>query len=529
MENVRGEPQREWLRVGGGLWFKGLVALVVGLLLSRAFFLQLLLGDRQFAVAEGNRLEHRPLIPDRGAIRDREGRVLVRNIVQDGKVVREYPYGETAAHVVGYVGEISAEELEQQEEFAETLAGMVVGKIGIERAFNRELTGTIGEEIVETDARGEDLRVVGRREGVPGEVVDLTLDAELNKKTVEVLSAYEAEKGKIKGAVVVSKLSSGEVLGLVSWPSFDPNLFSGLPGEGNYQTKAEVLSDKERQPMFDKAIAGSYPPGSIYKLVTATAGLADGKIDEDTTVIDEGEIKIGSYRYGNWYFDDYGRTEGELDLMRALARSNDIFFYKVGEWVGVEKLSWWSRKLGLGKYPGLGLGSESSGRVPEPLWKEKLTGERWFLGNTYHMAIGQGDIEVTPLQANLMTAAVVSGKWCRPRLRLDSQAECEDVGVERDDRELIIEGMKQACSSGGTAFSFFDFEPRVACKTGTAQHGGEDDDPHAWITVVVPDTEGSYETGVVITVLLEAAGQGSEEAGPVALKIARFVVDSGLN
>ena len=530
MENVwrDGQPKtRDDVKIGW--WLRVVVFAVVGMILARVVFLQVVLGEQQVMVAEGNRLERVLVMADRGVIKDREDRILARNIDKGGEVVREYPYGEVVAHVIGYVGEVGEEEVSQG-----LVLGSKIGKMGVERSEDERLRGEIGEELLEVDATGKRVDLIGKREAVAGQSVKLNIDAELSKEIGRILAVREEEKGEYKGAVVVSRAGTGELLALVSWPSFDNNLFSGLPGEGKYKKVEEVLGDGERQPMFDRAVGGNYPPGSIYKLVTAVAGVEEGKVDRETTVLDEGEIKIDSYRYGNWYFDQYGKTEGEIGLQRALARSNDIFFYKVGEWVGVEKLGEWSRKLGLGRRTGIGLEAEGSGRVPYPLWKEKLTGERWFLGNTYHMAIGQGDLTVTPLQGNLMTAAVVSGKLCKPGLVVGEEGRCEDLSLSEVGREMIVEGMVGACSEGGTAASFFDFPVRVACKTGTAQQGGEEDDPHAWITAVVPaeNSEGNrdddYANGVVITVLLEASGEGSAEAGPVATQIARYIVEKGI-
>lgn len=530
MENVwrDGQPKtRDDVKIGW--WMRVMVFAVVGMILARVVFLQVVLGEQQVMVAEGNRLERVIVMADRGVIKDREDRILARNVDMDGEVVREYPYGEAVAHVIGYVGEVGEEEVSQG-----LVLGSRSGKMGVERSEDERLRGEFGEELVEVDATGKRVDLIGKREAVAGQSVKLNIDAELSREIGRVLAEREEEKGEYKGAVVVSRAGTGELLALVSWPSFDNNLFSGLPGEGKYKKVEEVLGDGERQPMFDRAVGGNYPPGSIYKLVTAVAGVEEGKVNSETSVLDEGEIKIDSYRYGNWYFDQYGKTEGEIGLQRALARSNDIFFYKVGEWVGVDKLGEWSRKLGLGRRTGIGLEAEGTGRVPDPLWKEKLTGERWFLGNTYHMAIGQGDLTVTPLQGNLMTAAVVSGKLCKPGLVVGEEGRCEDLSLSEVGREMIVEGMVGACSEGGTAASFFDFPVRVACKTGTAQQGGEEDDPHAWITAVVPaeNSEGNrdddYANGVVITVLLEASGEGSAEAGPVATQIARYIVEKGI-
>lgn len=247
---------------------------------------------------------------------------------------------------------------------------------------------------------------------------------------------------------------------------------------------------------------------------------------------DTGEIKVGQYRYGNWYFDQYGRTEGEINLVRALARSNDIFFYRVGEEAGVDRLVEWSGKFGLGQATGIEL-PEAEGLVPNRLWKERVTGEKWFLGNTYHLSIGQGDLLTTPLQIARMTSAAVSGRLCKVSLLMETRFDCRDLGLSSDQLSLVREGMRQACATGGTAFPFFDFSPYVLCKTGTAQHSGQDANdprdasghvkPHAWITVAYP----GENPEMILTVMLESAGEGSAEAGPVAKDILTQWRDSG--
>ena len=298
----------------------------------------------------------------------------------------------------------------------------------------------------------------------------------------------------------------GKVLGLVSSPAYDPGKV------------VDYLTDTENLYFLNRAISGTYPPGSVFKLVTAYAGLFEHKITAETKYEDTGEIRVGIYRYGNWYFDQYGKTEGSIDLVRALARSNDIYFYKVGEAVGVENLVKWARLFGLGQKTEIELPGETAGLVPDKLWKERKTGEQWFLGNTYHMAIGQGDLLTTPLQIARMTLGVVSGRLCQVSILKDKAPTCRDLGLKTEDIATVRQGMAQVCASGGTAFPFFNFDPPVLCKTGTAQHSGqknEEDKPHAWITVAYP----GENPEMILTVMLEAAGEGSAEAGPVAKAI----------
>lgn len=506
-------------------WPVLLLVFSFSVLLSRAAFLQVVMGGELTKRADENRMELLVVKPDRGVVLDRNGVVVARNGLNEAdKIVREYPYGEALSGVLGYLSDGE-------------------GKAGVEKSFEEKLRGIPGEDLEEENAKGETLKIIRQKEPVSGSEVRLTLEVGLNKRILEILNERNSDDGVpgVKGAVIVSRIQTGEILALMSYPTYDDNLFSGLAPEMDdyYQSVNQVLNDQKGKPMFNRAIAGAYPPGSIFKLITAVAGLEEGVINKDTTVDDTGELKVGIYRYGNWYFDQYGRTEGVIGLKRALARSNDIFFYKVGEWLTIDKLSIWARKIGLGEKTEINLPGEVDGTIPDRLEKERLTGERWFLGNTYHAAIGQGDILATPLQMNLATARVISGKKCQPKLELLSDDDCSDLGIKSESRQIIIEGMREACESGGTAFPFFDAPYERVCKTGTAQHGGEETLPHAWITVVLPTTMNtnehqsapintnnrSYENGVVLTVLLEEAGEGSAEAGAVARRIADYLVE----
>jgi penicillin-binding protein 2 len=374
--------------------------------------------------------------------------------------------------------------------------GMKIGRSGVENIMESSLRGRDGGRLVEVDSAGREVRELGSNAPEPGNDIYLSIDTRLQH------IMYDALGGKPGSAVALDV--QGKVLGLVSSPSFDPNDLS------------TYLQDTTKMYFLNRAIAGAYPPGSVYKLVTSYAGLEEGKVTGDTQYEDTGEIKVGSYRYGNWYFDQYGRTEGEVNLVKALSRSNDIFFYKVGEEVGVDKLVYWSKKFGLGEKTGIELPGERVGVVPDRLYKERLTGEKWFLGNTYHMSIGQGDLLVTPLQVARMTLAAVSGRLCKISLLKESVVACDDLGLTTEHISLVREGMKGACATGGTAFPFFGNEPWVLCKTGTAQQGLlETDKSHAWITVAYP----GENPEMILTVMLEAGGEGSADTGPIAKNI----------
>ncbi len=469
-------------------------------LVGRLFWLTVVEGESARVRADSNRVEIRRLAAPRGVIYDRNEEKLVINIPgeTEGEIKRKYVYGEALAHILGYVGEVSQEEIAQVRNLE---PGDIMGKMGVERVGDERLRGVAGAELVETGASGEVLRRLGRREPVSGEEVELTIDAGLQKRVYEILDHRV-------GVVVVTEVETGQVLALVSSPSFNPEAVE------NYLVRAD-------EPLFNRAVGGVYPPGSVFKLVTAVAGLEEGKISGETEIEDTGEIKIGEFRYGNWYFDQYGRKEGWLNIVRALGRSNDIFFYRVGQMVGPMGLADWGRRLGLGQEVGWGLGGEAMGLVPDPEWKEKIKGERWFLGNTYHLAIGQGDIGVTPMQINLLTAAMATGRLCRPEIvpSVKSKAQnCENIKISQKTLTLVRQGMAAACAAGGTAFPLFNFSPAVGCKTGTAQHGGEGELPHAWITILAP----IEKPEIALTVLLEAAGEGSYQAAPVAREILEY-------
>lgn len=494
--------------------FSLLFGLALLLIVGRLVFLTVFMGGYYRSLAVENGLGQRELEAKRGAITDRSGKVLAESLEIDGQYVRFYPFGEILAHVVGYVNADGK------------------GVFGLEKYYDNDLLGMVGKRLLETEAVGRG-RELGRAGALAGKDIKTNIDFGLQKNAYLSLKEKLAELGLFEGAVVVSKVN-GEVTALVSLPAFDPNLFvnKGKRGEagGDYARVGDVLADEKNKPLFDRAVGGAYAPGSVYKLVPALAGLAEGVVDSGFMVEDEGEIKIGEDRFGNWYFDQYGRVEGSVNVVKALARSNDIFFYKLGESLGEDKLIAWTRKLGLGTKTGIDLTDEVAGLVPDPLWRERTLGSRWYLGNTYHLSIGQGDLMATPLQINRMTAAVVSGKKCSPRLAQEdafSMNECEELGIEQEESDLVVEGMRRTCSRGddynGTAYTFFDLEQTVYCKTGTAQQGGEDDNPHAWISVIVPNG-GEVMDWEIVTVMLPAGGEGSSEAGAIARGIVDYIL-----
>ena len=497
----------------------GYILLFMALLLflTRLIELQLIFGGRNRALADGNRL--RPLVrpAPRGLIFDRYGQPLVANrplyqrcesedncqiISRDeafkleaeggsasekirSSPLRYYPFGEALAQVLGYLDHDGQP------------------RTGLEKQADSWLKGQDGGEIIEVDTFGQRLRSLGQGQPLSGRDLNVSLDAHLSQV------AYQALEG-LQGAVVVTEAKTGQVLVLVSSPAFDPN-----------QIDPNLLTHKDK-PFFPRAVAGAYPPGSIFKIITTVAGLEEKKIDRQTLFTDPGFIRVGDFTYRNWYFSQYGRTEGSLNVVRALTRSTDTFFYKVGEWVGVEALVSWAKKFNLGALTGIDLPAEVAGHLPTP-------DQKFYLGNLYHLAIGQGELLITPLQANLIASVIANdGKLCRPRIlntesRImntgsenlnnnsvfsiydSSLAHCQDLGLKKETIELIKEGMVGACSPGGTAWPLFAFKPQVACKTGTAEYGDKNGKTHAWLVAFAPVDEPQ----IVISVLVEGGGEGS--------------------
>ncbi|MFZ5366237.1 MAG: penicillin-binding transpeptidase domain-containing protein [Patescibacteria group bacterium] len=513
-----------------------------GILILRLFQLTIIEGALNRKLSDEQRIRLRKITAPRGMIYDRNGRPLVRNVpifkkcpasggvnsVRSGKceeisrekalsleaqgkeadlaidIGREYPFGEAMAHLLGYLGEVTENEIQNSKcKNQNYKLGDLIGRTGIEEQYECLLRGVDGGELVEVDTEGKTIRKIGKKEPVLGTDITLSIDSDLQ------VAAFKALKGR-RGAVVAQNPNTGEVLALVSTPSFNPN-----------NIEKEVLTDPG-MPFFNRAISGAYPPGSTFKIITATAGLEEGKISSETKILDPGEIVIGKYRFSNWYFTRYGKTEGVIDLVRAIKRSTDTFFYKVGEFVGATKLVEWGKVFGLGQVLGIDIPGEISGFLPEPASPQG----GWFLGNTYHLSIGQGNLGLTPLQVNTMTQVIANGgKLCRSHLateveppahgNIGANSVCFEVGLKSETINLISEGMREACSPGGTAFPLFDFKPQVACKTGTAEFGDPAGRTHAWLTAFAP----TENPEIVVTALVEAGGEGSSVAAPIVKKV----------
>ncbi len=500
-----------------------------GILFVSIFKLMIIKHEYYFNLARDNKIMESIIPASRGDILDRKGRVLGKSVYQyfkiedgnklyesagefrgykfEGKDVdfelkRQYPYGSALGLITGYVSRATENDLKTDKCNKGIKNIDVVGRTGIESYLNCDLTGINGRRLIEIDARGKYVRELGREEPIKGKDLILSIDAYWQEKI------YKLTEGK-KVAVVMSEPDTGKIIALVSNPSFDPNMFSF---DQNYSKINEYLNDNDGLPMLNRATGAKYHPGSVFKMVLATAGLESGVFDKNTVVEDTGFIKVGEYLYRNWLWTKNGGTDGMVDMIKALKKSNDIYFYRLGEKLGIDRIKSWSNKFGYGAKTGIELPAEIEGIVPDEKWKKEVKGENWYLGNTYHTSIGQGDLGVSPIQVNQMTNIIANnGDKCKMSLLKDSKIDCNNIGVKQNNLNTIIEGMVEACNSGGTAWPLFNFKTQLACKTGTAEVGDGSKNTHAWLTAFGPVDNPE----ISITVFVERGGEGSDVAAPI--------------
>ena len=434
--------------------------------------------------------------------------------------VREYTQISGIGPILGYVGKMTKEGLQENPLYKPFYE---IGKEGIELIYEDYLKGIPGVLEVEVDSRGRQQRQLAVTEPMPGNNLTLSLDAELESEMATVLRSAIIGNNSSAGAAVALNPQNGQILGIVSFPTFDNNLFTRRTGAEEFQK----LSNDSSKPMFNRAISGTYPSGSTIKPVIAAAGLEEGLITASTTINAPGEIKVGNYIYPDW------KAHGLTDVRKAIAESVNIFFYAVaGGWdkikgLGVVKLDEYLTKFGFGHKSGIDLPGEASGLVPDPAWKEKNKHEIWYLGDTYHLGIGQGDFLVTPLQMAVAYSAIANdnGELLSPKIvdkivdkdgNLVFKQEKEVIRkdfISPENLQIVREGMRQAVTSG-SATLLSDLPVAVAAKTGTAQFGNQGE-THAWEAAFAP----YHDPQIVIVVLVEAGGEGYAAAGPAVWEI----------
>jgi len=439
---------------------------------------------------------------------------------------RDYLYGNMASHLIGYLGQISKEELENQKN-SKYQGGDLIGKMGIEKLFGKELRGEKGYRYLEVDVLGFEQQILQHQDPLPGNDLQLTIDIDLQQ------TAEKAMEG-VGGAVVAMDVNTGKLLALASAPPLNLEAFVGGISTKVWQ---EHLNDP-LHPLIDKTIHGQYPPGSTYKIITALAGLGEKIINPQTVFYCNGGLNIYNRRYGCWK----SAGHGAISLQRALSESCDVYFYQVGQRVGVDRLAAYAESLGLGQKTGIDLENEKPGLTPTSAWKKKKKNEPWQDGETLSVAIGQGFNLATPLQICLMTAALVNGgKLYKPQI-IEAIKDPEGATLEKiqpdllgsvygsaQDRNLIIKGLIDAVNTRhGTAGNAKMSTITVGGKTGTAQvvrmakfrSIPESQLPrhykdHAWFTCFAP----AEKPEIVVTVLVEHSGHGGSVAAPIAKQV----------
>ena len=561
-----------------------LIALVFLGLCLKLWHLMVIRFDHYRELAERNQVRTIPLMAPRGPVLDRDGRVLVENInsfnlflyreevsdLQDSKefLVREldvdparfqerldeasaypefrpllvkenlsmeqvarllshqaehpelkifeqprrlYRYGELAAHVLGFVGEISRAELDSGE-FQECKPGDVIGKFGIERVYNRQLTGKDGFSRVLVNSSGKALQELAKKEPQPGAELQLTLDLDLQR-------VAESELGDQPGAVIALDPRTGEVLVMASQPAFDPNWFATRITQKQW----EELTSNPDNPLQNRAIQNAFSPGSIFKVVMALGGLELGVIDPSTSVYCNGGVELYGHYFHCWNAGGHGRVH----LSEAIQHSCNVYFYLLGQKLGIDRIAEFSRRIGLGVPTGIDLTGEISGLIPSTAWKERTSGQPWFAGETISVSIGQGPLNVTPAQLARAMGAVATGRVPKLRLVREGESEARDmqpVGFSQENLQAVRNAMWKVVNEFGTgrAAQVANFD--VCGKTGTAQTVSRQVfdtlspekqaqyEPNAWFVGFAP----RENPEIVVAVIVQRGGSGSGEAAPIA-------------
>jgi penicillin-binding protein 2 len=549
-----------------------LVTTFMGLCVFRLAHLQLVQGERNRELAEQNRIRLLPIPSDRGNITDRNGQLLaanrlsravylwprqqsptqweatavrLSNILQipaeeiidrlektgynsplpvrvsqqitpeifvalaeqsrhlPGVEViagstRYYPQGSLAAHLIGYIGEATEEDMKANPDYPN---GMIVGQAGVEGLANSQIEGVWGSRLVEVDAYGREIRMLGVQSAQSGTPIQLTLNLDLQR-------AAERGLNRRRGAVVALNPKTGEVLAMASYPTFDPSLFTRRVSEKEWQE----LQNGD-QPFLNRALQG-YPPGSTFKIVTATAGMQSGKFSPGSRVGTSASISVGGIQF--WEHSKHGY--GVIGFREALAVSSNTFFYRVGMAAGPEQIAKWGAALGIGTISNLGFDAGIRGSIPTPTEKEKLYGEPWYTGDTISTSIGQGLVQVTPLELAVMVSTIANQGWrVQPHILASETntafAQPKQTGIAPETIRAIQQGLIAAVQQG-TARRLNDGSiPQTAGKTGTAENPGPK--PHALFVGYGPVNDPQ----IAIAVIVENGGYGGVAALPIAHEI----------
>jgi penicillin-binding protein 2 len=422
----------------------------------------------------------------------------------DIEAVRNYPNGDLAAHVLGYTGELNDEELKQRKAQGYR-PGDIVGQMGVEAAFEQQLRGEWGGQQVEVDGAGKVVRVLGQKQAKAGKNVYLTIDLEVQK-------AAEKALGERKGAIVALDPNNGAVLAMVSRPTFDPNIFSTRITPAIWKQ----LQGKDH-PFVNRSLRG-FPPASTFKIITATAGMESGKFSPSTILQTYGALTIGGTTFGEWNHAGFG----PLGFVGAMAMSSDTFFYQIGRGIGGETLIDWTRKYGFGQKTGIELESEEAeGLVADDAWKQKNLNLEWSVGDTVNMSIGQGFLQVTPLQVAKMFAVPANGGYrIKPHLLKndeESKQWRQSLNIKPETIKVVREGLRQVVTNGTGPAMNVPHLPAPSGKSGTAE--APPGPVHVWFGAYAP----TNKPEIVVVAFGEHSGGGG---GAVAAPMVRQVMEA---
>ncbi|MCY6492461.1 penicillin-binding protein 2 [Leptolyngbya sp. GGD] len=422
----------------------------------------------------------------------------IRGLEVQAESTRQYPFGSLAAHVLGYIGEATAEDLKAHPEFPN---GMLVGQMGIERIQDAVLRGTWGNRLIEVDSTGRELKMLGTQQPVAGQPLQLTLDVKLQQ-------AAERALGGRRGAVVALDVKTGSVLTMASGPTFDPNMFTRKISQ-----KAWDELQKKEHPFLNRALQG-YPPGSTFKIVTAMAAMKSGKFNATSMLPTYSAMNIG----GTLFHEHGDASYGTIGFKDALAVSSNSFFYQLGMSIGPEAIAQWGGKFGVGTTSTMGLDGASHGMIPTPKEKEKVFNEQWYVGDTVSTSIGQGMVQMTPLEMAVMVSTVANGgKRIKPHLfahqTYQPNMQPESLAFDPAALKVLQEGLI-AVVQAGTAQSLNDGSiPLTAGKTGTAEVQGQED--NSMYVGYGP----ANNPQIAVAVVVENGGYGATAAVPIAHEI----------
>ncbi|WP_193199475.1 penicillin-binding protein 2 [Nostoc sp. MG11] len=416
--------------------------------------------------------------------------------------VRYYPHAQELAHILGYTRELTAEQLTQKKQEGYRL-GDVIGQMGVEKAYEKMLRGEWGGQQVEVDGAGRPIRVLGEKQAKPGNDLHLNID-------LDVQRAAEKALGKYQGAIVALDPNNGAILAMVSYPTFDPNIFSK---QKLSQKDWESVQGKDH-PLVNRALS-AFPPASTFKIVTTTAGLESGQFSPDTVLQTFGSLTIGGVTFGEWNHAGFG----PLGFPGAMAMSSDTFFYQVGKKVGGPTLIEWSRKYGFGQKTGIEfVNEELKGLVPDEIWKLKVLKTRWTVGDTINMSIGQGALQVTPLQAAIMFSVPANGGYrVKPHLLREHKANIwrEPMNMRPITIKVLRDGLRKVVTDGtGKRLNVPSIAP-ASGKSGTAEAGAGRPN-HTWFGAYAP----SNKPEIVVVAFGENSGDhGGTVCGPMVLQV----------